>query len=405
MKIGIIGGGVAGLTTAWLLDQECDVTLFEQQEKLGGHADTVHVDIGGQVTPIDAGFEFFSDTMFPYLNRLLSILQVPLTTYPMTYTFYTSGWLEAKSWVIPPFGQTDLSIQDSVVGESPFVSWQTLLSSKLFDLIDFIRVVNAGARVIDTHNTTLTIEEFIEGLPLSAAFKNDFLYPFLASGWGAPLKVFKAFAAYDIMMWCVKNKPSSIAPKHWIEVQGGTCAYIQAVAQQLTRSRVKLACHIIRITYNQNYYIVRELDGTETKFDHLVIATNAYQAIELLKNIPNCADLRSILGNISYFHTVVAIHGDERLMPADKTDWSVINVRYTGIYSAMSIYKPWKSRSPIFRSWVTIPISIYRAALCHAGLPSYGKRAYFQVEKALDFTTAMTIYWLTGLYTYGVDSH
>ena len=65
LKVGIIGGGAAGLTTAWLLDHDCDVTLFEKQARLGGHVDTVHVDIQGEQIPIDAGFEFFQTPCFP----------------------------------------------------------------------------------------------------------------------------------------------------------------------------------------------------------------------------------------------------------------------------------------------------------------------------------------------------
>ena len=65
MQIAVIGSGGAGLFTAWLLERDHQVTLFEKQTRLGGHADTVKVELDGQTFPIDAGFEFLSSEMFP----------------------------------------------------------------------------------------------------------------------------------------------------------------------------------------------------------------------------------------------------------------------------------------------------------------------------------------------------
>src|SRR5258708_17472093 len=90
MRIGIVGGGAAGLTTAWLLSDEHEVVLFEQQDRLGGHAHTIEVALAGERIAVDAGFEFFSGAMFPTFMRLLSVLGVPLHRYPITATLYST---------------------------------------------------------------------------------------------------------------------------------------------------------------------------------------------------------------------------------------------------------------------------------------------------------------------------
>ena len=344
------------------------------------------------------------------MNRLLSILGVATDKFPLTYTFYRTDKNEAL--VIPPFHDN-------------MVSWRTLLPSNIFDLVDFNYVVNEGKSIINTFNTHSTIEQFVQGIPLlSTDFKDNFLYPFLAAGWGAPLEDFKMFAAYDILTWSLENKPTGVTPSYWTEIVGGAGSYIQALVQQLEYTRVKLSTDIVTITpSNQENggqgadgYTVVEADGTRTYFDHLVLATNGYEARQLLKDIPHALDITSILRNLSYFHTTIAVHGDTGLMPYHMSDWSVINVRHTGKYSLISVYKSWKNHSKpvpgnhVFRSWISHDIKTEEPL----PRPLYALReyyhpkvdiAYFQVQKALEFVQGNHNIWLGGLYTYGVDSH
>jgi len=100
MRIGIIGGGGGGLSTAWLLNDHHQVTLFEKETRLGGHADTVYVDVDGTPVGIDAGFEFFSEAMFPTFVKLLKILEVPLRAFEMTVSFYPTD--HSRLTYLPP---------------------------------------------------------------------------------------------------------------------------------------------------------------------------------------------------------------------------------------------------------------------------------------------------------------
>lgn len=100
MKIGIIGGGAAGLMAAWLLEQDHEVILFEERDRLGGHVDTVYLPIGDQVVSVEAGFEFFSEPLFPVFCHLLRTLQVDVRPFPLSYTFYDTRNLIQ----LPPIG-------------------------------------------------------------------------------------------------------------------------------------------------------------------------------------------------------------------------------------------------------------------------------------------------------------
>jgi uncharacterized protein with NAD-binding domain and iron-sulfur cluster len=128
LRIGIIGAGASGLTTAWLLDEDHDVTIFEQEDRLGGHVCTIPVTIGNETVYVEAGAEFFSDMMFPQFVKLLKALNVSTRSYPLTYTFYHTN--TDQKIILPP-------IHDGTI------SWQSLAPHAIFDLVQLSHFVNA----------------------------------------------------------------------------------------------------------------------------------------------------------------------------------------------------------------------------------------------------------------------
>lgn len=396
-RVAIIGGGAAGLTSTWLLEQDYEVTLFEQQNRLGGHANTIQVEADGKTFPIDAGFEFFSDAMFPHFKNLLKILNVTTRKYSLTYTFFTADGEEVIT--LPP-------VHDGGI------EWESFLPGDLFDLIQFGRFVDAGKKLVASEDISLTFEQFVEDYAcLTGSFKKDFLYPFIAGAWGDTIEQTKKFVAYDILKYCVKNNPGSVVAMKWNEVVGGTSAYIQALAGQVTRAQIKLSSQIQSITYANGVYTITEEGGAISEFDHLVLATNALQARDLLKDIPETLDIRSILGQVEYFYTTIAVHGDPTFMPEDQDDWSVINIKYDGSESSMTVHKPWRSSIPIFRSWITqdvnkpgftLPQPLYHVVNYYHPRVN---RNYFEAQKAVEAIQGNRQLWFAGVYTYDVDSH
>ena len=224
-RVAIVGAGAAGLTTAWLLDNDCDIILFEKEKTLGGNACTVQIPINGQTVPVEAGAEFFSDMMFPEFNRLLKLLQVPICKYPLSYTFYNTITNEAI--VLPP-------IHDGQI------AWHTLTAHSIFDLIQFNHFINNGYTIIDMKDFGITLEEYTDELNLSEPFKNHFIYPFFAASWGASPQDIKKYAAYDILKWVIRNQPAGISAMHWNEIVGGMCTYINALVATLNNTTIIL---------------------------------------------------------------------------------------------------------------------------------------------------------------------
>lgn len=395
-RIGIIGAGASGLTTAWLLDKDHQVTLFEKESYAGGHVCTMPITIDGKTVPVEAGVEFFSDMMFGDFNRLLSLLQVPVTKYPLSYSFYHIKTDQVVS--LPPLHDGHLS-------------WHSLSANSIIDLLEFNHFINGALQIIATKDMVITLQDYADSLTLTTAFKNEFLYPFLAAAWGVTPQKMMLFSAYDIVRWAKDNSPTGITPINWNEIVGGMHVYIEKLIAQLSNTAIHYSCSIDKITFENDTYTIKA-NGKQTTVDHLIIATNAHEAHRLLIDITHAAPLASILASIKYFYTTIAIHGDRRLMPADEADWAIANIRYDGVNSALTVCKSWMREIPIFRSWITytigmpendpLPQPLY--AMKHFYHPTVDA-AYFNAQTTIAELQGNNNLWIAGFYTHDVDSH
>lgn len=391
MRIGIVGGGISGLMAAWLLDRDNEIFLFEHNSQLGGHARTVYVNN----SPIELGFEFFNPTLFPCFTRLLTVLKVPTTSFELTSTFYTH---ERRCLVMPPF-------------HGGKISWSFLRPQNLLTLLQLFYFMKKGKQFLKRRDDTITLERYMESLFLSASFKNNFLYPFFAAGWGPTIQDFKSFAAYDILKW-VEETSLSLYPDLWSEVIHGASSYIALLKEQIVHGVIKTSTPIINITRDASGYALIEPDGTETIVDHIIMATDPQQACMLLKNIEQATAARSILSTIDCFPTVIAVHGDSRFMPENKSDWSVVNINYDGNEALITVHKPWKGSQPLFRSWIThkshklnrdmLPEPLYALEqFYHQKVTP----AYFKAQRELTSIQGLHNIWFVGHYTHDIDSH
>jgi predicted NAD/FAD-binding protein len=165
MRIGIIGAGGAGLAATWLLEQQHDVTLYEADTRLGGHAHTIDVDVQGERFGVDAGIQFFgSGPAYATFNRLLDALEVPRASYPATITLFRSRL--RRHVVLPPF-------------RNGWPVWTSLTPSAICDMIRFARFLEGVPAFLAQHDTTVTVAEYIARQRLPASFTERFLKPLL----------------------------------------------------------------------------------------------------------------------------------------------------------------------------------------------------------------------------------
>ncbi len=392
MRVGIIGGGAAGLTCAWLLDGEHDVTLFERDARLGGHAHTIEIDVDGRRVPVDAGFQFFGATpAYATFNRLLDLLDVPRRSYPATLTVYDSE--RDRAVVMPP-----------VRGGRPV--WSSLTPSALRTLFRFQRFLAGIPAFLERHDKTPTIAEHLEQRRLPRSFVDGFLIPLLLSFWCVDRSDFLRFSAYNALYYLGANMPAGIRAPLQSEIAGGMKVYVDALAMGLgPTTRIRLDSAVRRISRDGGGYAVEDHTGERHAFDHVIVATNARQALALIESIPELEPVCRQLRRFEYFDTTIAVHGDRRLMPRRESEWSVVNARWDGSHSSLSIWNP-ACEVPIFKSWVTfderLPDPLYATATYEHGKITVD---YFDAQRRLKALQGQHGLWLAGLYADDADSH
>jgi len=391
MRIGIVGAGGAGLTAAWLLEQHHDVTLFEADERLGGHAHTIDIEAHGERFGVDAGFQFFGPgATYVTFNRLLAALQVPVHSYRATISLTRTR--EGRQVALPP-----------VRGGRPV--WPSLTPSAVCDLIRFRRFLRGIPPFLAQHDTSVTIEQYIERAGVSRSFADRFLYPLLLAFWCVEPAQFRRFAAYNALFYMGEALTEGLRPPLQLQIEGGMRTYVDALAASLERAEVRVGAGVQSISRDGDEFIVRDAAGGRRAFDHVVLATGARQALALIDPLPGMEPVTRQLRRFEYFDTRIAIHGDRGLMPPSESAWSIVNARWDGEHSHLSIWDPERGL-PVFRSWVTfeerMPEPLYATANYEHLAPTV---EHFDAQRELTALRGYGDVWLAGLYTDDADSH
>jgi predicted NAD/FAD-binding protein len=391
MKIAIVGAGGAGLVAAWLLSKNNEVFVFEKQNRLGGHAYTVSAPLDGQVAPVDVGFEFFNDVMYPYFNNLLNLLNVSTKHYVLTSTYYNNQ--NDDCVLLPPIKNNK-------------IVWENLTFQNISRLLQFRYVIAKAKSFLKKNDTSTTFQQFTDSLSLTQAFKNTFFYPFLAGGWGTPISELKIFSAFEILSWVVSATVKGVQAPVWTEIVGGIDQYVKVIEKQLLddKAQIKQSTNITSIIYEDSKYKIFEETGEVLEVDHLILATNAKEAAGLLANIPNVDKLSSALSAIQFFPVKIAVHTDKRLMPKEEKYWSISNVICDNKTSFLTIYKPW--RGEVFRSWISkgneLPEPM--VAVIDYDHPLINHH-YYNTQNLIKTFQGYQNLWFAGLHTNGIGSH
>ncbi|HEY1338680.1 MAG TPA: FAD-dependent oxidoreductase [Bryobacteraceae bacterium] len=391
MRIGVIGAGAAGLTTAWLLRDDHQVTLIEKQKRLGGHAHTIEVQQDGVTARAESGFEFFIEEVCPRFGRLLRALDAPLRRYPMTFSLYRedSGTIH----LMPP-------------KHGNGYHWPAFAPRSLAYMLQFEWFSRQAARLVEERDLRVSIGDFVQRVPLSRAFREDFLFPFMMGGWCIPPTDFQRMSAYDVLKFLVLHRPEGVAPREFSEIDGGTAAYVATLRGALGGARVLSGVEIRCIRRSGAAYVVADASGQCMEFDHLVFATNAPEASRMLTCVDEAAAQRAVLNSFRYFSTSIAIHGDRRVMPPNPSHWSVFNVRSSKQHSLTTVWRQQRTRLPLFKSWVAeggpLPEPLYQ--LTRYEHP-FVDAEHFRTQRSLAELQGRSNLWFAGAHTHDIDSH
>ena len=308
-KIAVVGSGIAGLTSAWLLSQQHRVTVFEANAYLGGHTATVDVQVNGQTLAVDTGFIVFNDRTYPNFERLLARLGVRAKPTQMSFSVQQQ--------------QTGLEYNGHTLG-SMFAQRANLYSPKFYGfLAEIVRFNLLCKKVLkeQTLNNTDSLGDFLEQYGFSDFFTGHYILPMVAAIWSSSLADSRAFPlAFFLRFFNHHGLLNLLDRPQWYVVQGGSRSYIPALTAPI--KDIRLNTPVLGIARHANGVTITTAAGQED-FDEVVLACHSDQALRLLTDAT--ASEREVLGGLEYRENEVILHTDTRLLPTEPRAWASWN--------------------------------------------------------------------------------
>ena len=308
-KIAIVGSGISGLSAAYALRETADVTLFEADSQLGGHSNTVDVDLGDWSGPVDTGFIVFNHVNYPNLVRLFDELGVKTKLSDMHFSVSIAD------------GKREFTGRNLLAGAG---NWMRPRHWKM--VRQAIRFVDVGNKIYgDRVDPTLTVGDFLDAHDLNSPFAEDFLLPSSAAIWSSSTEGFRDFPLASFLRF-FKNHGlmQNGLTVQWYTVDGGSREYVNRIVQALGPGRVRPGSPVVEVERGPHSVRLKTAEGFEDLFDDVILACHSDQALKILGSEATEAE-RCVLGNLKYQKNHAVLHTDASLMPRDRSLWGAWN--------------------------------------------------------------------------------
>jgi uncharacterized protein len=307
-RIAVVGSGIAGMSAAWLASSEHNVTVYEREQRIGGHTHTVDAQTSRGTIPVDTGFIVYTEENYPNLTALFRHLDVKTEESEMTFAVsFDDGALEYSSQAKGLMAQATNFLRGDYRQ-----MWR-----------DVVRFYREAAVTMDTEDTRTTLGAYLDANGYSEAFARFHLLPMAAAIWSSSLENMRAYpvAAFarffaDHGLLKLFNRP------RWRTVSGGSCEYAKKLTTGYADS-IRVGCGAKAILRDTTGVTIIDDCGGRDHFDSVIIAAHADQALTMLGDASE--EERALLGSFSYRPNKAVLHCDPALMPKRRLTWSSWN--------------------------------------------------------------------------------
>ncbi|MDQ8198574.1 FAD-dependent oxidoreductase [Pelagicoccus enzymogenes] len=317
-SLAIIGTGIAGMACAYFLRNRYDITVFEKNDYVGGHTNTVYLDEGSHKVPVDTGFMVYNDHTYPNLIRFFDHLGIKSANTSMSFSVN-----DAASGFETSYTSLSTFFPDLASAFSP-QRYRLLLAMK--------RLFEAGREFLaNEKDTELPLTEFIARNHIDPLATEKFLLPMTAAIWSTPTDKMKDYPAITLLRFLVNHGMLGFGDQfQWKTLQGGSQQYKEKILKEIS-SKTKTNAGVTQLRRQAGKVRVINKLGEYHDFDDVIVATHADQALALLEQ-PNEHE-QNLLSRFQYNVNPVVLHSDPKVMPQRKRAWASWNYRYESIDS------------------------------------------------------------------------
>lgn len=309
MRIAIVGTGISGMTSGYLLSADHEVTAYEAGSQIGGHTATVDVLLNHRNFAVDTGFIVFNHKTYPNFTQLMDHLNVASQPSVMSFSLQ-----DRRSGLV--FCPSSLN--------SLFVQRENLLRPGFYRmLIDSLRFRRQARELLNSEDSHTTLHDYLKANNYTAEFIDHFLIPMGAAIWSSGPDTFRDFPASYFAAFFENHGFLNIADQpRWRVIKGGSRNYIGPITRPFAE-RIRLDTPVVAVTRAVDKVTIKSADGCTDDYDHVVIATHSDQALAMLTD-PSEAE-HTILGPIDYQANEVILHTDTSVLPPQQAAWASWN--------------------------------------------------------------------------------
>ena len=308
MRIAVIGSGIAGLAAAWLLSRKHAVTLFEADERLGGHTHTHDVAVGSRRYALDTGFLVHNPRHYPLLTRLFD--QLGVASQQSTMSFSVRHEASGREY-------------NAATLDTIFCQRRNLVSLRFLGMVrDLLRFYREAPALLRTSGDGPTLGEYLREGGYGAAFRDEHLVPMASALWSSPAAEILGFPARYLLQFMANHQMLQVRDRPaWRVVRGGSATYIRALSAHW-RVQVRLSCRVQALRRLPDGVEVTSAAGAE-RFEEVVLACHADQTLTLLADASDAE--RAVLGAIRFQDNDTVLHTDASVLPRHRKAWAAWN--------------------------------------------------------------------------------